>query len=401
MKLQSLYTKSPNISVAESQTTVKFISPRFKAVPSMDIFIKTPSKHIVEKALKSLKSITKSEYDSLTEVEKELLRSTLNKPAKKIKAGELLQDIKIHQYAAESIRQSLDKEYGAGNYVVIAIGRSLSSISKLLGIKIGEENVKNIPLSSLQDINPNGRDPFCQWGKQNDIITYKKFLSSIGLTRETVEKSNKKFIIMDYVYSGMSLKSAYKILTSDYFLGNKNRNITAISVQDCLPKNHQKEKNFLLKALKDSYYKKYSFVDKFTDVPFKYFSLLTDFKNFSNDTESYRHQLFGFGLLDSELGGDFINNYKNLEFSQAVEALPNQKMEFWSSPHCQILKDIFEDEYELDKALKTSLSLDKLISIKKELKNFKAKLDSFSAGFNMGDYYTVLRPKILQALKND
>ena len=50
----------------------------------------------------------------------------------------------LNCYAADKIKNELDKKFGEKNYVLVAIGRSLSSIAELMG-KMGVDT-KIIPL---------------------------------------------------------------------------------------------------------------------------------------------------------------------------------------------------------------------------------------------------------------
>ena len=124
----------------------------------------------------------------------------------------------IHDYSANSIKDNFDKKYGKGKYVVIIIGRSLSSIGKILGYKIGEDNVKNIPLSKagyynfkwkLKELNDSGA-----------IKNFKKHLETLGITEEKIKKGDKKYIITDYCISGKSLDGAENLLNMTFNCNN-------------------------------------------------------------------------------------------------------------------------------------------------------------------------------------
>ena len=90
-----------------------------------------------------LKKFTIQEY-------KQLLKSEVNRINKIIdESFWILHDkqkffdyLNYHDLAATSIKNTLESNYGFGNFVVIPIGRSLSSIGQCLGLKIGEDNVK-------------------------------------------------------------------------------------------------------------------------------------------------------------------------------------------------------------------------------------------------------------------
>lgn len=123
--------------------TSKNNSIEFKAIPINFIdkveFSKETS---LNSGLGKLQEINKAEYESLTEVEKASLRKRLEELKDTNIKKHYKEEVKLHHFAAEAIKTVFDKEYGEGNYVVITVGRSLSSIGKMLAMKIGEENVK-------------------------------------------------------------------------------------------------------------------------------------------------------------------------------------------------------------------------------------------------------------------
>jgi len=368
-------------------------SPNFRGRltnASMDAFISS-HESLVKSAMAKLNKINIAEYKSLTPAEKQALRREVSAITNlNTKVEILTEDIKLHQYAAESIRQAFDKEFGKGKYVVISIGRSLSSISKLLGAKIGEDNVKNIPLSNLSNINPNGTEQFDIWAKKYcDPQLYKLYLDSIGLSKEKIENSGKEYIILDYAFSGRSLKNAYKILTSDYFWGNKKRNITTVSIQEVLPKTYKKENSILALDLQGSGFKCYSFVNKIQDRNSFNINKATDYNLYCNEKQKEIHKLFGFGLLDSEFETNGARPYKEIDFGMMLaNSFPGQNKRFWCDEKQQFDKDFFEDFYELDKALKRNPNSLELKLLKNELEN----LDSYIK------YYVDLKQRIKVAV---
>ena len=136
-----------------------------------------------QNALSKLNNITRAEYNSLTEAEKNVLRENINKLKSINLFKNIEEEIDLHHFAAESIKQVFDKQYGEKNYVVVNIGRSLSSISKLLELKIGKEYVKSIPMSNLKSFcfynyeNKNSYNwSINQFFKYKDIKKLKNFL---------------------------------------------------------------------------------------------------------------------------------------------------------------------------------------------------------------------------------
>ena len=136
----------------------------------------------LNKALSKLKKFSITEYKTLTEEEKTRLRdeySALMEP-KKAEAVEVFHDI-----FTERIRDKLDRHYGKGNYKVIIIGRSLSSISKVLGYKIGEENVINIPFSNgVQYLKEENLENIKKMGY---IDIFREYLDTKGLNKNKIQ----------------------------------------------------------------------------------------------------------------------------------------------------------------------------------------------------------------------
>ena len=132
-------------------------------------------------------------------------------------------------YAADKIKTELDKKFGGNNYVVIAIGRSVSSIAETLG-HMGVDT-KIIPLSGLRrrevhDI------------PANSLNTYKSFLGQIGLSKNDLSRNkNKKYILIDYAYYGRSLKRAEELLKKSEMLGDA-QNLISLSVNDLLEEDY-------------------------------------------------------------------------------------------------------------------------------------------------------------------
>ena len=205
--------------------------------------------------------------------------------------------LKYTDIATDCVKDSLNKKYGEGNYVVIPVGRSLSALCKCLGYKIGEDKVKPLPMSSA------GR--FLHEVKcDEDINLLKKYLKSVDLTKRKVRKSDKHFIFMDYCHTGNSLKGVKTLFESDDMWGHLD-NVHFEDVMKLLPKAEDVKEiggipsedflnNFELDLCR-SRYKKYSVVK---DCPrFHYM------KNAVLDPEHYPYesQIFYWKFLEKEL----------------------------------------------------------------------------------------------------
>jgi len=238
----------------------------------------------LNKAFSKLKTFSKDEYKKLTNAEKIRLR----KEYARLKNPDQNKEIEeFHDIFTDKLKKSLDRKYGKNNYAVITIGRSLSSLGKVLGYKIGENNVINIPLSNAAEYN---KDKYLQDLKKVGYIDkFREFLETKGLTKEKIQSSNKKYIIMDYCITGDSLKGASNLIKREDVLGDKN--IVKKDVLKCIS-------NTVLRKKADNYlfaceFKPYAYVNKaifLNQVPHR------EVKTKTNDLKV---KLMWFKLLDN------------------------------------------------------------------------------------------------------
>ena len=358
---------------------------------------------LYRKGLEKLHNMTKAEYDTLTEVEKTLLREKIEDPRRTTLNSTVKKDIAYHHFATEAIRQVFDKQYGEGNYVVITLGRSLSSISKLLGMKIGAENVKNIPMSGVSRHWTNGRT----WESYNytlnsfkdkpGISKFKKYLNSIGLSRKEVENSGKNYVIMDFTSSGKSLESGYITLTSDFLLGNKKRNITYASMFDVSKATGKNlETNILDYYLEAGLFKKYSFVDKLND--FNRISGATDIEQFTPIPAHLEcKKLFGFGLLDSMYSGNKIPYSDGFD----IDCSGSEYRKIWNSYQQQFNQDTFEDSLEILKLIHKTSDYSQIDDYVQYLRDMDYDYKYAIKPWNVRSegYYSEFRPKLLSFIE--
>ena len=391
--------------------------PTFAAKsPKIDI-VELETSPPYERALSKLNKINKEEYDSLTYEEKEALRHQLIAFENRLlNAGFLSEDLPMHHFAANSIKTVFDEQFGENNYVVITIGRSLSSISKLLEMKIGEENVKNIPLSHSDEYF--AADSGAMYNQIIDKFTdkygfekFKKHLTSIGLDKKTVENSGKNYVIMDYCHTGKSLNGAYTILTSDSLLGNTKNNISVASIYNVTSLTDFSMANKLDHNLATMKYKIYSFVDKFygkmTDL-----ETALDYKKLGNKINQETMKLFGFALLDSQFSKNPIPNEVTLK-----KKYNNPNGKIWNSPETQFNIDTIKDITEIFKLTKRlERPMDhirtendfyddpEVVKTKTNLINLSNKIrrQYYTMGqddsFYSNDYYLIFRPALLTYL---
>ena len=214
-------------------------------------------KKLCDISLSKFKNFTPEEYNKFSEYELDLLRrfykisiSQLNNYSDKVDF--------YHQAIPDFMKATLDKKYGQGNYVVIVIGRSLSSIGKSLGYRIGEKNVINIPMSyARRFITDEG---YHELNNANAMKIFKNYLNSIGLTKEEVHNSGKKYVIADYCINGDSLAGAQVLLKSPSLLG-ANENIVGWNViKDYVAANPKDSK--INDVMSRCSFKLFAFVDK-------------------------------------------------------------------------------------------------------------------------------------------
>lgn len=209
-------------------------------------------------ALNKLSSLSIDEYKSLSTCEKRILRLRY-KLRKMFTIGNFEnQVVPLHEQVADVLKTALDKSYGEGKYVMISIGRSLSSIAKVLSYRIGNENVKQIPLSyagRFDKSNPLSRV------SDKDLKIFKSYLESIGLTKDIIQNSGKKYIIMDYSCTGHSLRGAYTLLTNEKLLG-KSENIEVKDIRTALSPIDSELALHLNYLLDESKLKNYSLISK-------------------------------------------------------------------------------------------------------------------------------------------
>ena len=273
---------------------VSYNTPALKCDLKSDTFVKKPSFTANKYTIDWYKEITPDKKNIIKQRANEYI---YNNPEYLHYEKPFNHVLQYNDITANCIKDTLNNRYGEGNYVVIPIGRSLSSIGKDLGYKIGENNVKSLPMTNA------GR--FLELEKCNeDFSLLTNYLDSIDLSKENVKKSNKQYIFIDYCCSGRSLQGAKNLFESDKMWG-KLDNVHFENLFDILPKakpdlkiegipSDEFLKNLELDLL-HSRYKKYAVVK---DCPqFKYLSTAII------DSEHYpfEKQVFYWKLLENEI----------------------------------------------------------------------------------------------------
>lgn len=373
------YSAYPQRNLQNNGLSDKQYSPVFfTGLSGKDIFIRSfrlnPIKHF--------KTFTKEEYKKLSHFEKNRIRleyknfeSTFPLYYKGIS--------ELHKYAADCLKTVFDKRFGTGKYVVVPIGRSVSSIGKVLGFKIGEENVKNIPMSNAQRFYyaASQKDTygiFLQNTKNEQCFDkFLQYLSSIGLGRKEIENSGKNYLLIDYCYSGESLRGAEQLFKSELVWGNVKQNIFAVDVLKAIDRVEEPSDP----AHKDLIsYMKYAGADTFASIcakmlltaSFKQYAAVGAAKTFADTLYAVPEKvlpnlnkdekLFWFNLLDSVLDKPKTVNLK-LKNSLPEENIftprfQEQNVEIWQDVKSQYRSDLENDINEINKLLIRMDSID-------------------------------------------
>ena len=241
--------------------------------------------------MRHFKNFTADEYKNLSNKEVRKLRNRYEKGKKACFETNLKYMEKVHHDVAKGIQSTLDTLYGKNNYKVIIIGRSLSSVGKVLGYRIGEDNVINIPLSQayrymdIEDIIPSYLD--------SETAYLNKFLVSRGLGKDDIKSSSKHYIVTDYCCSGASLKGAKNLFSHEKVWG-KHKRIHYADFMELLPDEIIARHSDLRSMMSRENFKPFSFVYRLIDFADIQNSFKLPYK------ELYQIKLFWFKLLDNE-----------------------------------------------------------------------------------------------------
>ena len=165
--------------------------------------------------LMHFEKFTKEEYLRLTPAEIKSLRARSFKVIKDSLSIGVNAFDDVHSVSSVILQDMFDNFFGKGKYVVITLGRSLSTVGKALGYRIGEENVVNLPMSWSRRFKPDTTrtcDHFSIYQKinshQEGLDKFLAYLGKLGLNRDKVLSSGKSYVLMDYCFSGDSMKGA-------------------------------------------------------------------------------------------------------------------------------------------------------------------------------------------------
>lgn len=381
----NIYNKA-NVSKTNSSNVNYNSEVNFNGRINKDIFVKL----FKQSPIKKLKKISTEEYLKLTEEEKNILRADYNK-LEATDPKHYKEILFTHNFVSSCIKKGFDERFGENNYVVIPIGRSLSSIGKSLEGKIGSNNVVNLPLSNAGRYSPYNNLSKEEYKKIYDSIkedeglkNFLQFLEAHNLSKKDIESSPKHYILMDYCASGNSLKGAEQLFKSDLVWGSKNKNIHAVDIIEYLKKFDEKhlktykeeffpERRNIVGGIEysliDSSYKNYATIAKSRDLKD---TIKASNEKLNSIKTPKSTKLVWFKLLDSAIAEEnkstektgwkkLINNLipakkgmkielkKNIQKRETTP--PGQKIELWHDKISQYKSDLRNDINEISKIL--------------------------------------------------
>ena len=257
---------------------------------------------------------------------------------RKVTPARLKELAQMNCFAAEKVKNELDELYGKDNYVLIAIGRSVSTIAETLGY-MGVDT-KIIPLSGLRRREVNDIP-------KKSLHTYKSFLVQKGLSKSDLSKNkNKKYVLIDYAYYGRTLDKTEELLKKNEMLGNAP-NLVSMRINDILGEDYDTKQ---FRALfKFNRFKNFSYVgrlhvDNLEDV---YNQCSPErVKEYQGNITKGLRKLFWFNVFDSLKEKNYrkINPFKEL----------NALYEHYLSP--KAVRNYIRREFEKDINIVNSLS---------------------------------------------
>lgn len=248
-------------------------------------------------------SITPFVFNSTPENIKEIIREFSPHRIKEL--------AQLNCFAANECRKYLDNLCDK-KYTVISIGRSASCIVETMGFM--EVDTKFIPISGLRNGLPKNK---------LDITPMRVFLESIGITKKNItQNTEKKFILMDYEYTGTTLDSIHTLLCRNDMLGD-NSNLIKVPVNIALSKNYYEKEFNLLFSL--NRFKNFSPVGKLTlDNLDNIFNQSTPntVTVYKYNITKFLRKLFMFNVCDILHSG----NYNNCTGEKELQALYNHHL---------------------------------------------------------------------------
>jgi len=245
--------------------------------------------------IRKFKNFSISEYSKLSKSELKYLREEYSKIIPEEDKNFMNNIEVLHDRITDILKRDYDEKYGEGKYVVIPVGRSVSSICKVLGYKIGETNVRRLPMSCTQIYNnDHSLTSALQSPKLKNFVFY---LEGLGLSDDHLTFSQKKYILLDFCITGKSLTGVEKLFSK--IIDNQDK----LVYED------------VMTHIKDPQTKQYTF-DYLLGEDFKFLSFVRKSKRMENPfdclinpaTARKKTKLTWFKLLDNHMTGA---NYKD------------------------------------------------------------------------------------------
>ncbi len=210
---------------------------------------------------------------------------------------------------AEKVKNYLDNLYGRDNYTLIAVGRSLATVAETVKLLGGDAKI--IPLSQMRHSLPK---------EIKDTDVYKKYLDHVGLSRKDLTNNAKrKYILMDFAVSGMSLENTEQMLKNENFLGNL-QNLTRIEL-NTIPGISKTKDLFYFERFKHFSPVGKLPIEKFGDTFIQ--AKPETCRELSGNVSSFLRKLFCFNVIDAFSKGSYKDFYPQKEL-HAVERLKTQ-----------------------------------------------------------------------------
>lgn len=230
-----------------------------------DVFIKSSTNEIsidsFEQYTNALKVNKKRKFDiddykSLTSDEIKIIEQRMPKCVQKAV------DDNIH--VGGLLKKYFDNLYGEDGYIFCSIGTSPSGIARFM--EFSGVETKYFPASGL-------KGPVIFFSKElnknlNGLNKYLEFLKEQGVTKEQIEKSDKKYIFTDFCHTGQSLNNFEALLKMEAGIPDDDKNTRFLSLTNALIKATREAKIPLGRTLEyNEYYLMAGDIEEYGGIP--------------------------------------------------------------------------------------------------------------------------------------
>lgn len=242
MRVNGLNTTfSPDFSLKNKKITMFGNNQLTTDVVDIDPLVR--KENIAKKIFERKGKFDIEKYQSLSKVEKEIIREVSHHSVKIAASENVEQGLKL--------KKQLDRLYGKNKYVFVCIGTSPACIARVM--EFSGVETKYIPISGLgKAINYNNINRCLQ-----DTNEYTRFLTEQGISNEEIEKSGKKYLFFDYINSGKTLEFFQQIMEQNF--GVDSTQIEYLSLNEALESansmvfSKDKSEEYIWKYLTHSY----------------------------------------------------------------------------------------------------------------------------------------------------